>query len=307
MKKFSNLSNNNRLYFSEIAAHMVANPMFYDFLNYEKNRYTITTEFENMFIYDIRNYNIKIDKTPIFPIDIENEWDMLKDTFSVMNILREKITYNEIVVREDYIMFDTTIYKKFDSVIEYDILNIHENINIISKLDIFINIIKQYIKPEYIEYLNTLKTNNHSSIGIRIETLPLLYYNNIIDYIKDVVSYKDAFRDYDLFKEIWYNTLHSVFNNNIINLLKQKDKTTLFEECMNIMNVGKINFYTINNGLKYYERFDIETQIPNIIIKIDSIKNLYIYMISDNFTFKIKIDYLLFPKKLSINIEGFDS
>lgn len=297
MKQLSNIEQKYNLedfLYSEITALVYFNPLFFDFLKDEKYKYLMNNSvFNNELLFEYPKHNITF-KSKI-EVNIEEHWNFLQKCYDIGTRLKSVIvSTNNIVVYDDYLVFvsdenhivfrdknkeDMITLNDFETLFKTDINSLY-NKNIDSYCFIFINHLKNYLKPQYLYTLNyfleifydknlEINWNNYKNfkvdgLGIRNDSMEGLYYNNLANFCKDVIVMEDAFRDYNLmisaWKEIKNNTLNKEYLLSII-----KDKIT--EEDF-IFLITK--FYSLGNEPYYrYEKGEL-LFLPS---KNDFIKN----------------------------------
>lgn len=347
MKQFSNISqvkNRESFIYSELLALAICDISFFNFLNEERNRYIMNDKvFENQFIYEFRKYNIEIENgvNVLFPICIENDWNFLKDVYnSAINIKKEIPSYNIIIVKKDNsLLIDDKLISgmsKSDMITITDLENVigvtqkelYVNFDII--VNEFIIIMKQYMKPEYLNYLNyfldiysesnlnlsyeNYKTFTIKGLGIKIDSLPKLCYNNLADFCKDVIGYEPAFRDYNLMIDVWKQFKHQTFNiETIVPTIKETDKREGFINMVNkLYGLKEESYYRIdskNNLVHLPSKSEYTCGIIEEKYKVDSEKNFYISLICDNIEIRVCISIGLAPYEILISnklIENID-
>lgn len=309
MKKFTNLERNLCLedfIYSEIMALMIMNPPFFDFLNQEKNKYVMNDMvFQNSFLFEVRKHNIKVspDFKPIFPFSIEKNWDYLLKTFEIS----KNFNANTIEINNQKMIIDNDIFRNkyiSDTITNLDIQNVLnlQNVNTDNYILDYINIINEYIKPQYQTILNyfiiifkesnqTINYNNFMNfkvqgLGYRCEELPKLYYNSFADFCKDILLIENCFRDYQLMIDKINDTklsflktlIPNINNNNFINF---------YIKYLSLDNQEYFS-YIGNNVQKMPSKNDIKIELKPVIIKYNKNKDIIVYM--NDLKFVISID-----------------
>jgi len=339
MKQFSNINqvkSRDSFLYSELLALALCDISFFQFLDEERNRYIMNDKvFENQFVYEIRNHSIVIEdgKEVLFPICIENDWDMLQDIYkSAINIKKEIPAHTTITVNNDnsILMDDKLIAGKS----KHDMITITdlEQVLGVTQEELYgsfdtlvnecINIMKQYMKPEFLSYLNyfldiysesnlnlsyeNYKTFTIQGLGIRIESLPKLCYNNLGDFCKDVIDYEPAFRDYSLMIDTWKQYKHQTFNiDTLVPTIKGVDKKDGFVNMVNkLYGLKKESYYRLdsqNNLVHLPSSSEFKCDIITEKYKVDSDKNFYLSLICENIEVRICISIGLAPYEISIS------
>lgn len=323
MNTFSNINKEKTkddFLYSELLALSYFDNNFLNFVLEDRNKYLLNDSvFYNQFLFEIRKYNIIIEKDSVFPINIERDWEYLKDVYYCsINIKKQIPECNTIIIKDDnYLLFDDIIVggkSKIDAITLYDL----ENVLGVSKMDMYdfdnmiidlINLFKQYMKPEFLLHLNYfLDIHKESGIGLsyeqyknykvnglgrRVDVLSKLYYNNIADYCNDVIDYEPAFRDYNLMLSVWNDIKHTKFNKPLLAKIKGTDKKEGFKNLVcKIYGLRDDSFYRFdskNNVVLLPSK--LEYNCDEIIekYKIDSNKDFYLSLSCGNIEIKIMV------------------
>lgn len=275
------------LLYSSVTALAILNPSFFDFLKDEKNRYTYpTTSFWQSFILEIKQMkNLKInplDLLSVKKITIKDNWLELKRCIKGANNIRKKhFNINRINVSKSLTIISDTervIYHNNDSDINQkdiekmlgvDIESIYTGTEWNELLKELIYLIKEYLKPEYLNVLSTFLDdmfenqivlswetyNNYklNGLGKKLEDLPKLYYSKFSDFIDDVIYHKNAFRDYQLFIDIWKEKKKNMLYNNIITNMINDSKHIRDKKYKRFItkhfNLSESDFYCFDNKM----------------------------------------------------------
>lgn len=331
--------------YSELLALSYYNIDFLKFVNEERNRYLMNDSvFQNQFIYELRKYNISIEigKDSIFPICIEKDWKFLKDVYKCSIAIKEYIPSSEqiVVCSDNCLLFDSVIVggkSKNDMVTLSDlemVLGTTKEEIYMSNFDSIVRetvyTFQQYMKPEYLNHLNyfldiyeesgldmtysNYKNFKVQGLGVRIETLPKLCYNNLADYCNDVISYENAFRDYSLMVDTWNDFKHKKFNIGIlIPLIKHKDKKEGFKNLVSkIYGLKDVEFYRFDSKNKaVFLPSKTEYNCSNLEekYKMDINKNFYLSLFCENIEVRILVSLGKVPYEIEISnklIENID-
>ncbi len=339
MKQFSNIGeekSRDDFIYSELLALAICDISFFKFLDEERNRYVMNDKvFENQFVYEIRNHSISIEdgKKVLFPICIENDWEYLQDVYkSAISIKKEIPAYTNIVVNNNNsILIDDKLIagkSKEDMITITDLESaigasqeeMYQNFDTL--VNECITMLKQYMKPEFLGYLNyfldifsesnlnisyeNYKTFTVQGLGIKIDSLPKLCYNNLADFCNDVIDYEPAFRDYSLMNDVWRQFKHQTFNiETLVPLIKGKDKKDGFVNMVKkLYGLKKESYFRIdskNNLVHLPSSSEYQCGVIEEKYKVDSDKNFYLSLICDNIEVRICIAIGLAPYEILIS------
>lgn len=310
MKKFTFIDNNKTIkdyLYSELMVLALFNPDFYNFLDDEKNRYIMNDKvFENDFIYNIRNYNVIYnDVTPIFPISIEKDWEILKTirtlaskcqfNFSTIELSKGKLKLDDILIWDGN---------------EFNLPVIE--INMDSLIKEFIVLLKSYLLPKYentiIDFLDMIKEMNieitydsiknikTKGLGFRFDELPKLYYNNLFDYILDIWQYAPGIRDYQLFLDIWDDRKKTLLKQIILPCLNGIDEEFFKNIVVEYFSLNNKDFYSFTDDLNIIHlpnKKDFLDKLEPIKKKIKSNKNGDIILCFESGDLELKLYFSL--------------
>ena len=348
MKIFSNLHQEKTredFLYSELLALSYCDVEFLKFVTEERNRYLMNDKvFENQFVYEFRNHNIAIEgeKTPLFPICIEKDWDFLKDVYESSIAIKNVIpACEQIIVKGDNcIMFDSVVIagkSKQDMITISDL----ENALGTTKEEIYqtdfdtlvaeaLTLLQQYLKPEFLGHLNyfldifqesglemsytNYKNFKVQGLGTTVDELPKLCYSNLADFCNDVINYEPAFRDYTLMCDVWEQFKHESFNIGIlVPLIKGKDKTEGFTNLVSkLYGLKDMEFYRFdskNKAVFLPSKSEYSCEGLTERYKTDNKKDFYLCLYCDNIEIRILVSLGKAPYEIEISnklIENID-
>lgn len=327
------------LLYSAMTGLAIINPRFFDFLEDNKNRYTyLDRNFWQSFIMEIRtNKKIKVSFKHIQDlkhISIEEDWLELRQCIKAANIIRKKyFNIRRININDDLVVITDTErirFKDKDYIIEEKDIEkvLGFNLSEIYTKDSWHNLIKQYVEIMKM-YLNTefgkvlqvflddmfekqitlnwetFQKHKIKGLGVKVDSLPKLYYNNLYDFSEDVIYHQEAFREYELFLDIWkekrenvlyYDTIKSLIGKNV-----KKRKRNFRKFISKIYSIDDENYLTFDKKLNI-KQIPSKTNFKKKRLKILSEKtflnekNLLVLQIDTNI---INIDIVFDNKKLS--------
>lgn len=202
--------------YTPLTAVSVVNPSYFDFLYDEKFRYTMPDlVFKNSLIFEGRKYGL--DTEILFPINLESEWDSIKEAVECGKQLKEMFSPSEVVYENGVIVLDGKIFFKGLNGevggLSSEIIKPDYN----KMLGDYIETVYEYLKPDnkkFVDYfiniynekgwnLNYGTVNNAvEGIGIKIEGTESLYYNKLSVMLHDITKCPDMFRDYQIMEEV---------------------------------------------------------------------------------------------------------
>lgn len=350
MQCFSDIERNKLMVedimYSEVFALMFMNPDFFTFLNDERWKYLLNNNVFNMSLnFEYDKYSINIEKVKIF-LNIEKDWDSLKKCYEISFLLKEKIgEITNVFVKskeisfyknEEYFIFRDRLIT--DTITLYDLewftgiqLNTLYTTNIDSLVNMFILHIKTYLKPDYLNGLlffldifwerrleiNWFNYNNFKldNLGFKKEDMPKLYYNSLIEFCKDIINIKEAFRDYDLMLETW----KSIKNNNLnkdylLKIFKQSIDSKKYPEFLSkYYSLNEKDYFYVNKDNlllhlpskeEFLKRF--ENNI-NILYKTNDIKDMVICFIWGDIEMRLKVEFGLAPSTLNYSVIAIEN
>jgi hypothetical protein len=348
MKQFSKIDKTFKkedFIYSEITALAYFNPYFFDFLNDERYKYTMNDSvLNNSLLFEFPKYNITF-ISKIVKISVEKDWEYLKMCiemasrlkFVIPNVERIEVvddslifhTNNDIITFRDKKISDAITLIDFEKIFKNQTTELYNN-NIDSFINLYINHLKNYIKPLYLNglnyFLNTFyekylemnwynfKNFKVDGLGYRNDNMPKLYYNCLADFCKDVIDVRDAFRDYDLMLSAWKDIKNNTLNKEYL-LPMIKDKITK-DDFIFILS----KYYSLDND-SYFRESDGELlNLPSIedfkksfkddyIIsyKTNDIKDLIVCISYSNIDLRIKIGFGLSPYGFYFEIESINN
>ncbi len=348
MKQFSDLNktklDKEDFIYSEITALAYINPQFFDFLQDERWKYlTNDSVLNNAITFEIQKHNIELLDKELTIICLEKYWDYLQASYKVALQLKSRFPdCNKILVSNNkvmnFIIGDTTVIFRdkilIDMITQLDLekcLGVETvklyNQNIDSLITLYINHIKSYLKPQYLEGLKyfldifyeknmelnwyNFKNFKSENLGFRQEAMPKLYYNNLSDYCKDLIKFEPAFRDYSLMLDAWKEIKNNTLNKEyLLPLFKDKIKEDSF-----LFLIGK--YYSLAHK-DYYkvDKDDNLIHLPSkeefrntfsgdylVSYKSNDDKELVICITWGKIEMRIKISFGLSPYEFSFSID----
>jgi hypothetical protein len=274
----------NQLTYSVITALAVFKPDFFTFLDTVKNRYFLTdNSFWQGLILEIKQTpEIKLEKQHLLDIkgiSIENDWVKLKKCVSAAAEIKKAfsdITSIKVLSNTGLMINGTYLVR---SKREDDKLNnndIEKYLGFNGReiyghnlwkylITHWVELMKTYLKDEYKQHYNfflekieesngeinwkTFKNFKVKGLGVKIESLPKLYYNSFYDLNMALSTVKEFFTDYKAFVLDWLNFKNDILNKKILHPLVKKNSNRI-DAAKDML----IKFYSLDNE-KYY-RFD---------------------------------------------------
>lgn len=275
--------------FFVLVAVAIFKPEIFSFLNRVANRYTMSaSEVNQLVLLEVRNHKNIIfrsasDSPKIIMTDLEASWSMLKkanesaqhirvafpeitavyasdtelevETGDSLNSIRRKQTsrpVNKIITSilelDEQAVYRTEEWQHF--VTKWTEM-LRENL-IVGASDCVDKIIN-HKAPTWSTYMNRRK----DTLGVKIPSMPRLYYNNLLDLSKDIVHHPEMFTDYEHFMEGWLVVKRGVFVNELmVPILRKKllqaqqagTLTTMFFDIIAELNgVSTNTYFTLNS------------------------------------------------------------
>lgn len=275
--------------FFVLVAVAIFKPEIFGFLSKVANRYTMSaSEVNQLVLLEVRNHKNIIfrsasDSPKVVISDLESSWSMIKkanesaqqirvafpeitavyvsgtelevETGDSINSIRRKQTsrpVNKIVTSA--LQFDEQeIYRMeaWEHLVSKWTEMLRENL--VTDAAAFVDKITNHKAPTWSTYLSRRK----DTLGIKIPSLPRLYYNNLLDLSKDIVHEREMFTDYDHFMDGWMGVKASVFVKELMvpvlraKLLQAKQAgtlSTLFSEInAELSGVSTNTYFTLNS------------------------------------------------------------
>lgn len=351
MKNFSDINKilkKEDYIYSELTALAYFNTEFFSFLNDEKFKYTLQDNvFNNSLFYELQKWNIIL-KKDIIKVCVEKDWQWLKDCFEVSLNLKKIIKdSSEIIIKDkllifkqgeqkeiifrDKILSDMITKNDLEKSLHVEIMTLYSN-NIDSLIVLFINHIKNYLKPEFLIGINyfldvfrekyiQLNWNNYknfkvSGLGFRKDELPKLCYNNLGDYCKDLIFYKEAFREYDLMLKHWKDIKNNTLNKEyLLPIFKNKFSLDDFIYILSkYFSLSVDDYYKLgldNEVIHLPSKKEFKNKIKENELKIsyktNEIKDLVICSDWGNIQMRINVGFGLAPEEFIYSVEIIDN
>lgn len=348
MKQFSKIEKilkKEDFIYSEITALVYYNPTFFEFLKDERYKYIMNDSvINNSLMFEFSKHNISF-ISKIVEINIERDWLYLQDCYEMGIRLKSVIPFaDRISVKDDGLEFysddkiiifrdkkisDAITLVDFEKIFNLETNNLY-NTNINSFIGLYINHLKNYLKPLYLNGLNyflnifyekyldlnwtNFKNFKVDGLGYRNDDMPRLYYNCLADFCKDVIDIRNAFRDYELMLSAWKDIKNNTLNKEYL-LPIIKDKITK-DEFIFILS----KYYSLDNNSYFRESNGELLHLPSIedfkksfkddyIIsyKTNDIKDLIVCISYSNIDLRIKIGFGLSPYGFYFEIESINN
>lgn len=280
------------LIYSVITALAVFKPEYFSFLDSMKNRFFLTDNsfWQGLIIEIKKTPEIKIEKQHLINIkgiSVESDWMKLKKCFEASLKIKEKFTdVSAIHILDDGgLIIDNLIIRNKnvdDKVSLTDIENFlgftarriytHPNWDtlVVQWIELMkINLIDEYLK-HYIDFLDITPINTWvkykktkiKGLGLKIESLPRLYYNSFYDLNIDLSKSTEAFKDFESFKSQFLTIKNDIINKAVLYPLI-KEHNTRYETIREIL----VKHHAISD--EAYFRFDSKMNIIEIPAKND--------------------------------------
>jgi hypothetical protein len=338
MKQFSKINTKltrEDIIYSEITALCYMNPMFFDFLNDDRWKYlTHDSVFNNSLHYELQKWNIELLDKELLYICIEEHWDFLKSSYKIAlelkskfpestkilvapNILNFVIGDNTIIFR-DKIQIDMITQIDLEKVLEIEAIKLY-NKNVDSLINIYVNHLKSYLKPSYLDGLNyfldifyekqmelnhfNFKNYKIDGLGYRHDSMPRLYYNNLAEYCKDLIEFSEAFREYSLMLDSWKHIKNNNLNIKYLlpifkNKIKEDDFLFLLGKYYSLANKDYYKVDTYDNLIHLPSKEEFRNSFSGdylVTYKTNDSKDLIICVAWGNIELRIKIGFGLSP------------
>lgn len=303
---------NINLLYSAMTGLAILKPTFFDFLNENSNRYSyIDRNFWQSFILELKtNKRLKVSADHIKdlkPISVDKNWLELKRCVKAANIIRNKyfninrinVTNDDLIIvtDTDRIRFKEQDYKieqiDIEKLLGFNLSDVYIHKSYDNLIKEFVSLLKQYLKPVFSNVLQVMldamfekgiEINNDTflnfklkGLGVKLEELPKLYYNNLYNFSKDVIIHKEAFREYDLVLDIWKEKKKNALYSDIIKSLIN-DKKNIKKRKRNYKKFISKHFSVSDDS---YFTFDKELNINNIVSK-EEFKSKKTKILSEN-------------------------
>jgi hypothetical protein len=284
--------NSNQLTYSVITALAVFKPEYFSFLDSIKNRYFLTdNSFWQGFILEIKQTpELKLDKQHLMDIkgiSVENDWVKIKKCVSAAQEIQKtfsEITSIRVLPNSGMMINGTELLRSkreedkltADDVTKYlgfDGRAVYSHSLWKYMVSHWVESMKKHLNPEYRRYydmfLDKIEESNKEldwkvyknfkikGLGIRIESLPKLYYNSFYELNLALSTLQHCFTDYKAFVLDWLNFKNDVLNKKILHQLINSNKSRN-EHAKNMV----VKYYSLDN--KKYYRFDNKMNVIEV-------------------------------------------
>ncbi len=349
MEKFTKpeISESNRkedIIYSELTALCYLNEEFFDFLEDEKWKYQLNDNVFNTSLYFEleKSKNLKFLNNERIEVCIGKDWEYLKCCKKIATELKSKVPVCEsIIVSEGILNFHTSsgveVFRGKRRSEMVNILDLEKCLGVSTnqlygeKIDgyiqLFINHLNEYLKPEYlkaIKYFTDIfremnealkyemyKNFKTKGLGIRMENMPGLYYNNLCNYCKDLVGIKEAFREHDLMMSHWLSIKKDWLNNKYLlpifkDTVKPESFLYLIEKYYSLANIG---YFSIDNNcdlLRLPSKKEFEKELGEygeVSFKTDKNTDFLVSVNWSEIEAEIKVSFGLVPDEFIYSLE----